>query len=54
MYEKILKGKPLGATHWQAGSYYKKDGDKWFYWDRYWFVVGDIEGLSILCMTTLK
>lgn len=53
MIEEIQKHKPKGATHWQAGSYYKKDGDKWFYWDRYWFVVSDTQGLSILCMTTL-
>lgn len=54
MYEQILKNKPLGATHWQAGSYYKKDGDKWFYWDGFWFRVADIQGLLIICMTTLK
>ena len=51
MYEQILKYKPKGATHWQAGSYYRNVGDKWFYWDREWFVANDV---NILCMTPLR
>lgn len=53
MIEEIQKHKPEGATHWQAGVYYKKDGDRWFYWDVVWFRVADMQGLSILFMTTL-
>ncbi|HAV5325308.1 TPA: hypothetical protein JI037_15110 [Acinetobacter baumannii] len=52
MLEEILKHRPKGATHWDVGTYYKKDGDKWFYWDRLWFRVADISTLN-MWMTTL-
>lgn len=52
MLEEILKHRPKGATHWDVGTYYKKDGDKWFYWDRLWFRVADISTLN-KWMTTL-
>lgn len=52
MFEQILKHRPKGATHWDVGTYYKKDGDKWFYWDRLWFRVADISTLN-MWMNTL-
>ena len=54
MYEQIQANKPQGATHWQAGSYYKRVGDRWFYWDREWFRAPSPEGLQVLCMTPLS
>ncbi|MEI1679944.1 hypothetical protein V8P49_01800 [Acinetobacter baumannii] len=53
MFEQILKHRPKGATHWDVGTYYKKDGDKWFYWDRLWFRVADLSTLN-MWMTTLS
>ena len=54
MYEQILKNKPLGATHWQAGVYYKENHyGVWFKWyGKYWD--GSFQFPDILCMTTLK
>ncbi|OJU54551.1 MAG: hypothetical protein BGN93_03530 [Acinetobacter sp. 39-4] len=53
MIEEIMKHAPKGATHWQAGAYYKNDLQKWFYWDREWFRVADLASLSVLCMTPI-
>ena len=53
MIEKIRENKPLGATHWQAGCYYKENFyGAWFKWTgEYW--TGCFEFPDILCMTKL-
>ncbi len=55
MFEQILKHRPEGATHWQAGTYYKNDVKDWYYWGRYgsWHLVGNIADLNFLCMSKL-
>lgn len=53
MIEKIEAKKPLGATHWQAGYYYKKNSyGVWFQWNgEYW--TSSFKFPDILCMTKL-
>ena len=63
MYEQILKYKPKGATHWQAGNYYKiGSGIKQVWADNTWCNIAIIgnskealisEAMSMLCMTPL-
>ena len=52
MIEQIKRNKPLGATHWQAGQYYKEKYGVWFVWKGdHWhssFLFPDI-----LCMTRI-
>lgn len=64
MYEQIQANKPQGATHWQAGVYYRIKNGKKEIWDKnQWRPVVIIgmdkrtlisESLSMLCMTTLS
>lgn len=53
MIEKIKADKPLGATHWQAGYYYKENSyGVWFKWTgSHW--TGSFQFPDILCMTKL-
>lgn len=53
MIEEIQKHKPEGATHWQAGAYYRENEyGVWFMWDgEKWN--GSFKFPDLLCMTTL-
>lgn len=52
MYESIIEKKPTGATHWQAGTYYKLKDNTWYWHDNgnWVFCVGNV---SVLTMTPL-
>ena len=54
MIEQIKRDKPMSATHWQAGHYYKENSyGVWFVWKGdHWS--GSFEFPSILSMTRLK
>jgi hypothetical protein len=54
MYEQIQANKPLGATHWHCGTYYKKVNPvEWYYWEEdKWKFTSYVSDLS-MPMTTL-
>ncbi|MCL6245202.1 hypothetical protein M5F04_11725 [Acinetobacter sp. ANC 7200] len=63
MFEQIQAGKPQGATHWQAGQYFKiRDGKKQVWSNGGWCDIVIIgydrktminEAISMMCMTPL-